>query len=103
MTNDPYKLTLRERFGNLVAAIRRKRHLDPWDEPFEPKPEACPRCSARIELRGDHWHCVGCKDRAEVVEYLAPNMPGHKIPTSVQSIDPCGWSGAASEFGKTWL
>lgn len=98
---NPFDLTPRERIANLVARVLRRGQRDPWDAPYKPLPEQCPICDCRIEQRGERWHCVGLKNRAEVERYQA--YPGDVVPESIQQRDPCGWSGAASDFGRRWV
>lgn len=66
----------------------------------------CPQCSGTIEFRHgtlsdsgvDEWVCKGFLCREDIVKVRGERM----TPKNMITIPKCGWTGRASEYGKTW-
>ena len=79
------------------AAERRARAILDAPCPLDPEPRDCPGCSGRVALDGALWRCQGLRDRTEVERHLGRGAPPH-----VLFRPPCGWAGAAEEYGRMW-
>lgn len=52
---------------------------------------------------GPEYVCLGLKNRADVMRYMAPDFPNGRVPISVESMPPCGWRGISSDYGIKWI